>query len=155
MDRHIQTLGTMNVIYGALGLLISIAVLVGNGNFHNIQEAFNEDVYGLMAVVLVVFHIIIAVPCVVCGLSVRKYYDGARVGLIVVSALNLLALPIGTALGAYGLWVLMTPETEPLFANAERARTNAARKRKLKAAEAKANAAKKQTSNSIIPSEAD
>lgn len=152
MDKHIQTLGTANIIYGAVGLLISIVVLVVNGNFHNIQEAFNEDIYGMMAVVLVLFHIVMAVPCVACGLFVKQYYDEARVGLIVVSTLNLLVPPIGTALGAYGLWVLMTPESEPLFANAQRGRSSAARKRKLKAADAKA---KKQAANSIIPSEAE
>jgi hypothetical protein len=29
--------------------------------------------------------------------------------------MNLLSIPIGTALGVYGLWVLLNKETEPLF----------------------------------------
>jgi len=155
MDKHVQNLGTANILYGALGLLISIGVLVVNGNLHNIQEAFNEDIYGMMAVVLVLFHIVMAVPCIACGLFVKQYYDEARVGLIVVSALNLLVPPVGTALGAYGLWVLMTPESEPLFANAQRVRSSAVRKSRLKAADARVEAAKKKAANSILPSEAE
>ena len=31
------------------------------------------------------------------------------------SALNILNLPVGSILGCYGLWVLLTPETDPLF----------------------------------------
>jgi len=32
----------------------------------------------------------------------------------------LLSVPIGTALGIYGLWVLLRPETEALFVQAPR-----------------------------------
>ena len=32
-----------------------------------------------------------------------------------LSALNLINIPLGTVLGAYGLWVLLNSETERLF----------------------------------------
>jgi hypothetical protein len=34
---------------------------------------------------------------------------------IVLSALELMSVPIGTALGIYGLWVLLSPGAEQLF----------------------------------------
>jgi hypothetical protein len=34
---------------------------------------------------------------------------------IVLSAIELLHVPFGTALGIYGLWVLLSPPTEELF----------------------------------------
>jgi hypothetical protein len=34
---------------------------------------------------------------------------------IVVSALHLINIPFGTALGIYGLWVLLSPEAQRLF----------------------------------------
>ncbi|MEO8125673.1 MAG: hypothetical protein ABI822_01200, partial [Bryobacteraceae bacterium] len=52
------------------------------------------------------------------GFYVRLLQDWARVMLIIVSAINVLNVPFGTLLGAYGLWTLMTPETDPLFQNA-------------------------------------
>ena len=39
----------------------------------------------------------------------------ARILTIVLSALSLLSVPIGTALGIYGLWVLTHPEVEAQF----------------------------------------
>ena len=35
--------------------------------------------------------------------------------MIVISVLDLLNIPFGTALGIYGLWVLTKPETEALL----------------------------------------
>ena len=40
----------------------------------------------------------------------------AFAGLIVLAAINLINIPLGTILGAYGLWVLLNKETERLFA---------------------------------------
>jgi len=34
---------------------------------------------------------------------------------IILSVIHLLSIPFGTALGIYGLWVLLQRETEPLF----------------------------------------
>jgi len=38
--------------------------------------------------------------------------------MIVISAIELLHIPIGTALGIYGLWALTKPETAALFRRA-------------------------------------
>jgi hypothetical protein len=40
----------------------------------------------------------------------------ARVLAIILSALHLLNIPFGTALGIYGLWVLLSNEGERCFA---------------------------------------
>ena len=37
---------------------------------------------------------------------------------IVLSVLNVIVFPIGTVAGIYGLWVLLSKETEPLFRGA-------------------------------------
>jgi len=39
----------------------------------------------------------------------------ARVLTIVISAFDLLHVPFGTALGVYGLWVLLSSQGEALF----------------------------------------
>ena len=38
-----------------------------------------------------------------------------RIVTIVLSTLNLMKMPIGTLVGAYGLWVMLSIETEELF----------------------------------------
>jgi hypothetical protein len=37
--------------------------------------------------------------------------------VMIVSAMNCLNVPVGTAKGVYSLWVLMQPETIELFEN--------------------------------------
>lgn len=152
MDTHVKTLGTLNIIFGAGGFALAIAALIAGGGFAGISSAFNEDVYGFIATASVVFHLIITLPCLIAGIYVRRLKDWARVLLIVVSAVNILNVPFGTMLGAYGLWVLLLPETEPLFQN----RPNPARRRASpsaqKAAAAKDSDGSEGSSTSIVPS---
>jgi hypothetical protein len=42
----------------------------------------------------------------------------ARILVLFVSAIDLFNVPIGTALGAYSIWVLLQPETVSLFEGA-------------------------------------
>ena len=44
-----------------------------------------------------------------------------RVAGIVLALLSLILVPYGTVVGAYGLWVLLSKGTEPLFAQPQRA----------------------------------
>jgi len=118
MDRHVRILGLLNMVYGVAGAAVAILVLIRFGGFEGVYAAFNEDVIGLVAVILVCFQLLVAIPCFVAGYHVRQLQDWARVMLIVISAINVLNVPFGTVIGAYGLWVLMTPETDPLFQNA-------------------------------------
>ena len=118
MDRHVRILGILNMVYGIVGAVAAIFILIRSGGFEGVYAAFNEDFIGLIAVILVAFQLLIAAPCVLAGFYVRLLQDWARVMLIIVSAINVLNVPFGTLIGAYGLWTLMTPETDPLFQNA-------------------------------------
>ena len=118
MDRHVRILGILNMVYGIVGAVAAIVILIRFGGFNGVYAAFNEDIVGLIAVILVAFQLLIAAPCVLAGFYVRLLQDWARVMLIIVSAINVLNVPFGTIIGAYGLWTLMTPETDPLFQNA-------------------------------------
>ena len=60
--------------------------------------------------------VVLSLPGIIAGIGLLKLQPWARILAIVISALNLLNVPIGTALGVYGLWVLLQAETERLFA---------------------------------------
>ena len=51
-------------------------------------------------------------PGLIGGIGLLYRQPWARVVMIVVSILHLLNFPFGTALGAYGLWVLFSPEIQ-------------------------------------------
>ena len=56
-----------------------------------------------------------SLPCLVLGYGLMNLRPWARVMGLVLAALNLLNVPIGTAISLYAFWVLLKPETEALF----------------------------------------
>jgi len=57
-------------------------------------------------------------PSVITGYGLLKFRPWSRIVGIVLSAISLINIPIGTAVGAYGLWILLNKETERLFLQA-------------------------------------
>jgi len=156
MDGYLKALGILNIAYGAIGFVASAIVLFAADGFQSLFHSFDATHLSFYAVAAVAFHLIIGIPCIAGGYFILQYREGARTLLTLVSALNLLNLPFGTILGAYGLWVLSTDEVEPLFRRArELGQAKAARANKL-SEEAVLKAAEEETlrrsSNSIIPS---
>ena len=58
----------------------------------------------------------ISLPGLIGGIGLLNLASWSRIFMIVISALDLLNVPFGTALGIYGIWTLTRPETEALFA---------------------------------------
>jgi hypothetical protein len=58
---------------------------------------------------------LVSVPTLIGGIGLLKYREWARTLTIVMSAINLLSIPLGTALGIYGIWALTKDETRALF----------------------------------------
>jgi hypothetical protein len=59
--------------------------------------------------------LILMVPTIALGVGLLNYRVWARSIGTVIAIIELLNFPLGTVLGVYALWVLMSPETDPLF----------------------------------------
>ncbi|PYT24171.1 MAG: hypothetical protein DMG57_29615 [Acidobacteria bacterium] len=57
----------------------------------------------------------LSLPGIVVGVGLLRFRPWARILGIVLSVLDLNDVPLGTAVGIYGFWVLLSPETERLF----------------------------------------
>lgn len=115
MDRHVKALGTANIIFGVCSFVLAALVLIIYGGPFGLYNSFMDYVLALLVVGSVLFHVLIGIPCIIGGIYLRQFAEWSRGLIIVTSALNILNLPIGSILGCYGLWVLLTPETDPLF----------------------------------------
>jgi len=101
------------------------AALIGKAILDHLAETEFDTIGGMavgaipiVAAILsfVVFFIaLLSLPGILAGWGLLNYKPWARILAIVLSALNLLSVPIGTVIGAYGLWVLLNTETERLF----------------------------------------
>jgi hypothetical protein len=69
---------------------------------------------GIGGLVFIVF-LVLSLPSLVVGIGLLQFKPWGRILGIVLSALHLFNVPFGTVLGIYGLWVLLSTETERLF----------------------------------------
>ena len=122
MEQHVKILAVLNIILGGLGIVVALLVLVLFGGLAGVAGSDpNPDaqggaaVLGLIGGIGFIFIALISIPCVIAGFGLLKFRSWAQILTIVLSVLGLLNFPFGTALGIYGLWVLLNKETKPLF----------------------------------------
>ena len=126
MEQHVKVVAILNIVCGGLGVLLALVVLLffsGMAGVVHSDPSPDSDVgvaaLGVIGVVGFVAIAFISVPSVIGGIGLLKYREWARILLIVMSALNLINVPFGTALGIYGLWTLLNDGTRVLFKNKE------------------------------------
>jgi len=123
MAQHVKILGILHIVFGALVVLAGIIVLIVMGGIAGFVGASDQSADTQAAVPLLggigglVFVIcaIIGLPGLIGGIGLIQYKAWARILVIVLSALDLLNIPLGTALGIYGFWVLLNKDTEQMF----------------------------------------
>jgi hypothetical protein len=123
MAQHVKILAILHIIYGAIGVfigLIALLVLGGIAGFvgatdHSADSALAVPILGGIGGLVFVILLCISLPGIIAGFGLMQYKQWARILTIVLSAFELFSIPLGTALGIYGFWVLLKPETEQLF----------------------------------------
>lgn len=119
MAIHLRLLSLLLIGVGiGLGLL-SLIWLIANGGPSGLMIAFDDasTVMGPIVVGIVFLNILLAGPMVMTGFGLLRAQGWARSLGMVVCALAIISIPVGTGLGAYGMWVLTSQEVEPLFEN--------------------------------------
>jgi uncharacterized membrane protein (DUF2068 family) len=66
--------------------------------------------------VITIVVLVISVPELIAGVGLLNYRQWARILAIILGIVELPGFPIHTALGIYGLWVLLSTEGTALFA---------------------------------------
>ena len=124
MAGHVKAVGIIHIVLGAMGVCAALIVLLVFGGLAGataVGGAGDADartgaaLMGGIGGFVFILILALSAPAVVAGIGLLKFRPWARILTIVLSCLNLLNIPIGTALGVYSLWVLLNSQTEPLF----------------------------------------
>jgi hypothetical protein len=123
METHVKVLGLLQIVLGVLGIVVALFILLMFGGLAGMVAATGEEgaeiaapLLGLIGMFAVTFVLVMSIPGIIVGAGLLKFRPWARILGIVLSILLLIHFPFGTAVGVYGLWVLLTGETEKLFA---------------------------------------
>jgi hypothetical protein len=122
MQQHVKILAVLHIVLGGLGVLaglIALLVFGGLATIINMSESHDDmfagGILSLIGVVVMIVVFCVSVPGLIAGIGLLSYQPWARILTIIISAVELPAFPLHTALGIYGLWVLLSNEGSALF----------------------------------------
>lgn len=124
MVQHIRIVGILHIVMGGLGLVGAIMAAALFGGLAGFLGATTDrmgdtsaaaPILGIVAGALFVFIAALSIPSLILGIGLVSFQPWARIVGIVLSALHLLNVPFGTALGIYGLWALLSVEGQAAF----------------------------------------
>lgn len=125
MREHIRILGILNIVMGGLTAFGGIVILIVMGGAVKMivsaagigdDEARNAvPIIATIGIFVAVFLLVLAAPAIIGGWGLINFRPWSRPLMIVLSILHLIHIPLGTALGVYGLWVLFSDEARRLL----------------------------------------
>jgi hypothetical protein len=107
VEQHVKILGVLNIVWGAMVALGGLVLLVIFGGAYGIAGAaigYNPGahialpVIAIIGSVLALVFLLLSVPSIIAGIGLLYFKPWARILALVISALHLFNIPIGTAL---------------------------------------------------------
>jgi len=89
--------------------------LVGLAAVNEPEVLLAVPVIGAIGTMVVGVMLLMSVPSILAGFGLLGHRPWARILALVLSGLGLVNTPLATVLGIYGLWVLLSRATGPLF----------------------------------------
>jgi hypothetical protein len=117
---HVKLLGILQMVWGAIGLLLGVstlmlsvgAVAVGmTSGGREIPAGVTAVAFGVFATALLAA----GAGNAWAGAAIRRREAPGRLAALGLAVPNLFVLPFGTALGIYALWVLLHDEARKMF----------------------------------------
>lgn len=129
MRDHLKILGVLNIVMGSLTALAGVVALLAMGTIAgfivaSLPSASESDYHnGAVAAPVIVtigfviasFFLLLGLPAILGGWGLMRFRSWSRILMIIVSFFHLFHIPLGTALGAYGLWVLLNEESRRIL----------------------------------------
>ncbi len=121
METHVDFVGILFVVWGALTALVGVSTLalgVGAASLAASPSSGPHVAAGLTAaafLTLAVIAILWGAGHVLIGVPLRRRDPRVRLLAILAGSIDLILIPFGTPLGIYALWVLLNERGKALF----------------------------------------
>jgi hypothetical protein len=111
MKKHIQIVAALHIAMGVVSLLGAIVVFVVFGIAGSVVVSQGErqaaSILAIIAVALGSFLAVLALPGIIGGWALLTGRSWGRPLVLVLGAIHLINIPLGTALGIYTIWALV------------------------------------------------
>ena len=122
MERHVDLLGTLATLWGALAMLVGVSMLLlAAGALTELlapvanRVDFAASLTAAVFVLIGLFALVWGGAHVWAAALLKRRRAMGRVLALALAVVNLLVLPFGTAFGVYALWVLLRDDGRRLF----------------------------------------
>jgi len=115
MERHVTAVAALQIGFSIFSVFLAafiFLILAGIG-FYTFDES--RFVLWIVATGVGSFLFLMSIPGIIGGIGLFKYKNWARILVLILSAVDLLNFPLGTALGVYSIWVLVHSDVVKLF----------------------------------------
>lgn len=116
MEKHVNIVAALQIGFSILRLIIVFiifTVLQLVGDFSGDPNA--QTVLSIIANIVAVVFVVVSIPGILAGIGLFKRKEWARILTLIISVLDLINFPVGTAVGVYSIWALSQTETVALF----------------------------------------
>src|ERR1700761_3673968 len=98
MAQHVKILGVLHVIFGALGVLAAIIVLMifgGISAFVNMSDTSGvpAPILGVIGGFVFILLLVLSLPGLVIGIGLMQFRPWARLAAVILCALDLVQIP--------------------------------------------------------------
>ena len=115
-SKHLTILSILLITYDSLLLLVGIGFIKGFSLITNfVNDPTAEFAITTVGSIIGSILLIISIPAIIAGIGLAYRKRWSRILALIICAVKLLNLPFGTALGIYGIWVLMQDKTIELL----------------------------------------
>ena len=117
MNKHINTIGILWIVYGALGIFagfIVFFILFGVSFIPDMGYEAPLILRGL-GTGIAMFLVVLSLPEIIAGYGVLKQKEWGRILVLILSFLNIVSFPLGTALGIYSFVILIKEDSIQQF----------------------------------------
>ncbi len=123
MEQHIKIISVLLILFGILGLVLAIAIMVfGAGIAATILSSDTTEegraaagIVGSCITIVAVLMGVMSIPNIIAGWGLSQRKSWSRILTLILGFLALPNVPIGTALGVYAIVIMFNDETKRLL----------------------------------------
>jgi hypothetical protein len=115
---HVSLVASLHIGFGALTVVAGIVVYIILNFATNFIPEYEEIGLVVMKSISTFLPLLICffgVIDILAGIALFSYKSWSRIFMLIISAINCLNIPFGTAKGVYSIWALMQPQIMDMF----------------------------------------